>query len=200
MPDQRPSLTCGGFGEEIGIHVIASICTFCREGCGLGLRDEDGRVIGIEPGQPASRGQLCAKNRAASFAIDPRKMRLGRGDWRILAELAVSRGYPGIAWAETRKALGLRCLGCSGCPSCSRYVPQDRLSAPSSMQRGREAFQQAASGPNPSATPGQRLQRSWSHTFGGFNAQFKAYGWGGCGHCDRVCPGGHGVLRQGGQP
>ncbi len=54
------------------MQVIPSICTFCGVGCGLGLRVEDGRVVGVEPqpGHPVSQGQLCAKGWSTSFAID----------------------------------------------------------------------------------------------------------------------------------
>lgn len=54
------------------MQTIASICTFCGVGCGLGLRVEDGRVVGVEPqpGHPVSAGQLCAKGWASGFAID----------------------------------------------------------------------------------------------------------------------------------
>jgi len=31
------------------MRVIPSICTFCGVGCGIGLRVQDGRVIGVEP-------------------------------------------------------------------------------------------------------------------------------------------------------
>ena len=53
--------------------VVPSICTFCGVGCGLGLRVEEGRVIGVEPqpGHPVSEGQLCAKGWASSFAVEP---------------------------------------------------------------------------------------------------------------------------------
>ncbi len=55
------------------MHVVPSICTFCGVGCGLGLRVEEGRVIGVEPqpGHPVSEGQLCAKGWACSFAVEP---------------------------------------------------------------------------------------------------------------------------------
>jgi formate dehydrogenase (coenzyme F420) alpha subunit len=57
------------------MRVIPSVCTFCGVGCGIGLRVQDGRVIGVEPqpGHPVSQGQLCAKGWATSFAIDPAK-------------------------------------------------------------------------------------------------------------------------------
>ncbi|AZE49108.1 Formate dehydrogenase [Pseudomonas chlororaphis] len=55
------------------MHVVPSICTFCGVGCGLGVRVEDDRVVGVEPqpGHPISQGQLCSKGWATSFAIDP---------------------------------------------------------------------------------------------------------------------------------
>ncbi|MBF7729269.1 formate dehydrogenase subunit alpha [Pseudomonas sp. N040] len=55
------------------MQVIPSICTFCGVGCGIGLRVEHGRVVGVEPqpGHPVSQGQLCAKGWSTSFAIDP---------------------------------------------------------------------------------------------------------------------------------
>src|SRR3990167_2051518 len=54
------------------MRVIPSICTFCGVGCGIGLRVENGRVIGVEPqlGHPVSQGQLCSKGWSSSFAID----------------------------------------------------------------------------------------------------------------------------------
>jgi formate dehydrogenase major subunit len=57
------------------MRVIPSICTFCGVGCGIGLRVQDGRVIGVEPqpGHPVSQGQLCSKGWASSFAIDSAK-------------------------------------------------------------------------------------------------------------------------------
>lgn len=108
-------------------------------------------------------------------------------------------------------ALGLHCLGCSGCtsvcPTCSCFAPLDRPSGQDGVQRERvwdsclyEGFQREASGHNPSATPGQRVQRFWAHKFGdAFKARFDRYGCVGCGRCDRVCPGGigvHGVMHE----
>lgn len=112
--------------------------------------------------------------------------------------------------SDTWDALGLRCLGCSGCtsvcPTCSCFAPLDQPSK-EGIQRERvwdsclyQGFQQEASGHNPSAVAGQRVQRFWSHKFGdGFKVRFEHYGCVGCGRCDRVCPGGigvHGVMQR----
>ncbi|SDK43498.1 formate dehydrogenase subunit alpha [Pseudomonas indica] len=54
------------------MNVVPSVCTFCGVGCGIGLRVENDRVVGVEPqpGHPVSQGQLCAKGWSTSFAID----------------------------------------------------------------------------------------------------------------------------------
>ncbi|MNN90396.1 Anaerobic sulfite reductase subunit A [compost metagenome] len=67
-----------------------------------------------------------------------------------------------------------------------------------------EGFQKEASGHNPAAMPGQRVQRFWQHKFGeGFRREFGRYGCIGCGRCDQVCPGGigvHAVMHKVGKP
>ncbi|MEX6503696.1 4Fe-4S dicluster domain-containing protein [Pseudomonas zhanjiangensis] len=113
--------------------------------------------------------------------------------------------------AATWEELGLRCLACSGCtsvcPTCSCFAPREQADEHGGVQRERvwdsclyESFQREASGHNPSATAGLRVQRFWAHKFGDdFKASFNRYGCVGCGRCDRVCPGGigvHGVMHR----
>ncbi|MCW3149375.1 4Fe-4S dicluster domain-containing protein [Stutzerimonas stutzeri] len=123
------------------------------------------------------------------------------------AEIAAGRAVlnAGALAGETWEALGLRCLGCSGCtsvcPTCSCFAPLAQTEPNGVVVQERvwdsclyQGFQKEASGHNPSATPGQRVQRFWYHKFGeDFRQRFGRDGCVGCGRCDAVCPGGIGV-------
>lgn len=114
------------------MRVVPSICTFCGVGCGIGLRVEDGRVIGVEPqpGHPVSQGQLCAKGWSSSFAIDPHG--------RLTQPLVKEHGrFRPASWDE---ALGLVASGLGnvldelgpggvGVISCARATNEDNYAA-----------------------------------------------------------------------
>ncbi|MFC5696165.1 4Fe-4S dicluster domain-containing protein [Pseudomonas sp. GCM10022186] len=132
---------------------------------------------------------------------------------------AIIEGIAAInaGWVErgTWEELGQRCLGCTGCtsvcPTCSCFSGLDVPAADASMQRMRvwdsclvEDFQHEAGGRNFQVSPGQRVQRFWTHKLGeSFRARMGGYGCVGCGRCDRQCPDGMGlmgVMRRLGQP
>ncbi|WED20695.1 formate dehydrogenase subunit alpha [Vibrio sp. JC009] len=52
------------------IKTTASVCPYCGTGCGIGLRSDGDRVIGVEPisGHPISKGRLCSKGWSSAFA------------------------------------------------------------------------------------------------------------------------------------
>jgi formate dehydrogenase major subunit len=114
------------------MRVVPSICTFCGVGCGLGLRIEEGRVIGVEPqpGHPVSQGQLCAKGWATSFAIDPYK--------RLTQPMIKDHGrFRPASWGEAlgrvaeefRAVLDEQGPGGVGVISCARASNEDNYAA-----------------------------------------------------------------------
>ncbi len=137
---------------------------------------------------------------------------------RRLQEPRVAARFPSAAHIETGirrinraevpaarwQAMGLQCLSCSGCtnlcPTCSCFTSHDRP-AGEGFERERcwdsclyEAFQREASGHNPSATAGQRVERFWFHKFSDeYLDTFGRYGCTGCGRCEKTCPGVIGV-------
>ena len=48
-----------------------SVCPFCGTGCGIGIRTDADRVIGVEPltNHPVSKGRLCSKGWSSAFGI-----------------------------------------------------------------------------------------------------------------------------------
>ncbi|WP_372877156.1 formate dehydrogenase subunit alpha [Pseudomonas sp.] len=114
------------------MRVVPSICTFCGVGCGIGLRVEDGRVIGVEPqpGHPVSQGQLCSKGWATSFAIDPYN--------RLTQPMIKEHGhFRPASWDEAlgrvaeefRAALDELGPGGVGVISCARATNEDNYAA-----------------------------------------------------------------------
>jgi formate dehydrogenase major subunit len=124
------------------MQVVPSVCTFCGVGCGLGLRVEGGRVIGVEPqaGHPVSQGQLCAKGWASGFAVDP-------GD-RLRKPLIKAHGrFREASWdealtlvaGEMRAALETAGPAAVGVISCAHATNEDNYAAQKPASRRKPA-------------------------------------------------------------
>ncbi len=55
----------------MSIKTTATVCPYCGTGCGIGLRTENERVIGVEPikNHPISKGRLCSKGWSSAFGV-----------------------------------------------------------------------------------------------------------------------------------
>lgn len=114
------------------MRVVPSVCTFCGVGCGIGLRVESDRVVGVEPqpGHPVSQGQLCSKGWATSFAIDP----VDRLTRPLIREAGVFRPASwdealervAVAFREALSEAGPRAVGVI---SCARATNEDNYAA-----------------------------------------------------------------------
>ena len=52
---------------------VRSTCCYCGTGCGVIIRAEAGRVVGVrgDPDHPANRGRLCSKGSALGETLGP---------------------------------------------------------------------------------------------------------------------------------
>lgn len=148
--------------------------------------------------------------RRAALASFPDHAALRRGLARVAAQPGVSPVHD-----DEWQRLGPLCFACSGCttlcPTCSCFTIADEVRGDGGVRRRLldscllEGFQREASGHNPSARPGDRVRRFWTHKLGAsFAHHMGRPGCVGCGRCDVTCPGSIGaraVLSQlGGQP
>ncbi|MBY0277938.1 4Fe-4S dicluster domain-containing protein, partial [Candidatus Binatia bacterium] len=133
---------------------------------------------------------------------------------RGLARVAGEPGAPPVQDDEWQQ-LGPLCFACTGCttlcPTCSCFTIVDEVCGSGGVRCRLldscllEGFQREASGHNPSARPGDRVRRFWTHKLGAsFTRHMGRPGCVGCGRCDVTCPGSIGaravLSRLGGQP
>jgi anaerobic selenocysteine-containing dehydrogenase len=75
--------------------VVKSACELCNQGCGVLIRVEDGRPVGIkgDPNDPVSRGAICVKGQASlDYLNHPNRLKhplkrigeKGKGEWHTI--------------------------------------------------------------------------------------------------------------------
>jgi assimilatory nitrate reductase catalytic subunit len=78
--------------------ITSTVCCYCGTGCGVKVRADAGRVIGVEgdPQHPANFGKLCSKGRTLDQTVRSDSARLLYPEWRSL------RGEPRarISWED----------------------------------------------------------------------------------------------------
>ncbi|MFN4341092.1 MAG: molybdopterin-dependent oxidoreductase [Azonexus sp.] len=76
---------------------VKSTCCYCGVGCGVLIRTEGGRIVGVrgDPAHPANQGRLCTKGATLDQTLLPAS-RLHYPEWRAI------RGQPGrrVSWDE----------------------------------------------------------------------------------------------------
>ena len=174
-------------------------------------RGEDGWRLFV---QSEAGAQAIAGFTGLSAADESRTSFAQQHEPAVVAQFAavesLRRGVDAIQQGRVAPAtwqrLGTECITCSGCtvscPTCSCFATRQETSVPDSTINAvrfwdsciYEGFQREASGHNPTAADGSRIERYWTHKFGSsFVARFGHVTCVGCGRCDRACPSGIGA-------
>ncbi|MGH7686629.1 MAG: molybdopterin-dependent oxidoreductase, partial [Candidatus Dormibacteria bacterium] len=99
-----------------GVREVRSVCSYCGVGCGLAVRAQRGRVIGVagDAGHPTNRGGLCNKGRriAETLITGDRALHPMRRPLDATGGFDRLRPWSRISWADalTDAARRLRAL------------------------------------------------------------------------------------------